>query len=72
MPNPVSAKTTEAVASVSKEAVPCPLPTPVPCPLPPVSLAEKTQEAPTERKVTINDPPVTTRSRVFSVDLDRK
>lgn len=35
----------------------------VPCPLPPST---------TEKKVSISEPPAQTRSRVFSVDLDRK
>lgn len=49
-------------------SVPCPLPTAVPCPLQPQQL-----EAPADRRVTIADPPVlTTRNRIFSVDLDRK
>ena len=74
MPPPVVPETSEAPvpAGVSTN-VPCPLQTSVPCPLPPVSFQEKAVEAPApDRKVTINEPPVTTRSRVFSVDLDRK
>lgn len=52
--------------------VPCPLPASasVPCPLPDQHASEP---ASSERRVTIADPPVlTTRDRIFSVDLDRK
>jgi hypothetical protein len=64
-----------STANLSREAVPCPLPS-VPCPLPAATFQRRTEETPLppppERKVTISEPPVTTRSRVFSVDLDRK
>jgi hypothetical protein len=64
-----------STANLSREAVPCPLSS-VPCPLPAATFQRRTEAAPLptppERKVTISEPPVTTRSRVFSVDLDRK
>ena len=50
--------------------VPCPLPAAVPCPLLEQSAPESTHS---EKRVTISDPPVPiSRSRIFSVDLDRK
>jgi hypothetical protein len=51
-------------------AVPCPLPAVVPCPLSPPTYEEKSESS--EKKVTITEPPVTTRGRIFSVDLDRE
>ena len=51
-------------------AVPCPLPAAVPCPLPPPAYEQKSE--PIEKRVTISEPPVTTRGRIFSVDLDRE
>jgi hypothetical protein len=52
------------------QLVPCPLPAAVPCPLPEEAAPEP---AYSEKRVTIADPPVPiTRSRIFSVDLDRK
>ena len=72
MPPPALHDAAEAPTSMST-SVPCPLQTSVPCPLPPVSFQEKAADAPPpDRKVTINEPPVMSRSRVFSVDLDRK
>ena len=51
-------------------SVPCPLPAAVPCPLPEQAAPESAQS---DKRVTISDPPVpTSRSRIFSVDLDRK
>jgi hypothetical protein len=51
-------------------AVPCPLPTSVPCPLQPDSMGPPLVEK--KKHVTISEPPVQSRPRVFSVDLDGK
>jgi hypothetical protein len=63
---------TPPLAACPPEAsgVPCPLPAAVPCPLPPPAYEQKSE--PIEKKVTICEPPVTTRGRIFSVDLDRE
>jgi hypothetical protein len=59
-----------AACPPESSAVPCPLPAAVPCPLPPPAYEEKSE--PIEKRVTICEPPVTTRGRIFSVDLDRE
>lgn len=75
VPNPLSQSTpphtSHPVKTKVKEdpnAVPCPLPPSVPCPL-----ETPAPEEHLEKRVTIVEPPVPlTRSRIFSVDLDRK
>jgi hypothetical protein len=78
VPNPLSMGTPDPPSAVpsayaittvtNKTSVPYPLPSSVPCPLQPDA-----PDTPTEKKVTIAEPAVfQTRSRIFSVDLDRK
>jgi len=69
-PRPKTSTSGTAKPKPAQCMVPCPLPPAVPCPLQP------TRES-VEKKVTIQDPPEhtqssSTRSRIFSVDLDRK
>mmetsp|Transcript_116289 Transcript_116289/g.335907 ORF Transcript_116289/g.335907 Transcript_116289/m.335907 type:complete len:316 (-) Transcript_116289:84-1031(-) len=79
VPNPLSLSTpppgpcltSNRAKSSTKQpsgAVPCPLPAAVPCPLP-----QESTETVSDSKVTFAELPApTSRSRVFSVDLDRK
>lgn len=68
-PASAEVKTGARTVQHGSSSVPCPLPEAVPCPLPEHVAPEP---AHSERRVTIADPPVLTRSRIFSVDLDRK